>query len=81
MAKRKPVRRKTKATKRQRYRSNVYHPKVKRPITFELTKEGTKLLDETMARCQKSIGDIYEQYLRTVKLTSADFPAAAPAGD
>lgn len=69
---------KTDKPKRQRFRSNVFHPKVKQPVTFELTEVGHKKLHKAMDRCQVSIGDLVEFMLRNHgdALTPEAFTAA-----
>jgi hypothetical protein len=49
---------------RRRYRSNVFHPKVKKPLSFELTEHGRELVDELMTRCEVSLGDLVEFFVR-----------------
>jgi len=49
--------------KRRRYRSNVFRPKVKKPLSFELTKRGRKHLTEAMHYGEVSLGDLIEFYL------------------
>jgi len=49
--------------RRQRYRSNMFRPKIKRPLSFELTKRGRRQLAETMARGEVSLGDLIEFFL------------------
>jgi hypothetical protein len=65
-------------TPRRRFRSNVFHPKVKQPVTFELTETGHEKLIATMERCKVSIGDLVEYLLRkrSAGLTEKKFEAA-----
>lgn len=52
--------------KRRRYRSNVFHPKVKKPLSFELTRRGRKQLDAAMRRGEVSLGDLVEYFLNEI---------------
>lgn len=49
---------------RKRFRSNVFRPKVKQPLSFELTKRGRNKLNIVMARCEVSLGDLVEFFVR-----------------
>lgn len=48
------------ARKQKRFRSNLFQPKVKRPLSFELTKLGHARKEAAMNRCQASLGDVVE---------------------
>ena len=65
--------------RRPRYRSNAFSPKVKEPLSLELTATGHRLLKKTMVRCEKSTGDIFEKLLRdfSESLTQDSFPLAS----
>lgn len=49
---------------RSRFRSNVFHPKVKQPLSFELTRRGRSKLKTVMTRCEVSLGDLVEYFVR-----------------
>lgn len=50
--------------KRRRFRSNVFRPKVKKPLSFELTRRGRRQLNVVMMRCEVSLGDLVEFFVR-----------------